>query len=75
MILNSIYLQVYFTDSPDMKVYVKSFGGWMFSVVSKYQTQSLKMALDNAQATYETDYHYNVGYNRSVCELSDSYIP
>ncbi|XP_056308027.1 heme-binding protein 2 [Danio aesculapii] len=54
---------VYFTDSPDMNVYVKSFGGWMFSVVSKYQTQSLKTALDNAQATYETEYHYNVGYN------------
>lgn len=64
MILNSIYLQIYFTDTPDMKVYVRSYGGWMMSVVSKLQAQSLKTSLDNVQATYETQYYYNVGFNR-----------
>ncbi|XP_043091633.1 heme-binding protein 2 [Puntigrus tetrazona] len=54
---------VYLTNTPDMKVYVKSYGGWMFSPVVTSQTDSLKTALNNVQATYETDYHYNVGYN------------
>ncbi|TRY90276.1 hypothetical protein DNTS_005128 [Danionella cerebrum] len=54
---------VYLTELPDMNVYVKSFGGWMISMVATRQTQSLKTALDKAQATYETDYHYEVGYN------------
>lgn len=57
-------LQVYFTDMPDMKVYVKSYGGWMISAVAKLKSQQLKTSLDNVQASYETDYHYNVGYNR-----------
>ncbi|XP_016321153.1 heme-binding protein 2-like [Sinocyclocheilus anshuiensis] len=54
---------VYLTDTPDMKVYVKSYGGWMMSLVAKSQADSLKTSLDNVQATYETEYHYNVGYN------------
>uniref|UniRef100_A0A671SXV9 Heme-binding protein 2-like n=1 Tax=Sinocyclocheilus anshuiensis TaxID=1608454 RepID=A0A671SXV9_9TELE len=54
---------VYFTDTPDMKVYVKSYGGYMMSVVARSQAQSLKTSLDNVQATYETEYYYNVGYN------------
>lgn len=64
MILNSMYLQIYFTDTPDMNVYVRSYGGWMMSVVSKFQAQSLKTSLDNVQATYEKQYYYNVGFNR-----------
>ncbi|XP_051573519.1 heme-binding protein 2 [Myxocyprinus asiaticus] len=54
---------VYLTDTPDMNVYVRSYGGWMISVVSKSQAQRLKTALDNVQASYETEYHYDVGYN------------
>lgn len=54
---------VYFTDTPDMNVYVKSYGGWMMSVVSKIKAQQLKTSLDNVQASYETEYHYDVGYN------------
>ncbi|KAM9494483.1 heme-binding protein 2 [Clarias gariepinus] len=54
---------VYFTDMPDMKVYVKSFGGWMVSPITTMYSDQLKKALDKAQATYETDYHYDVGYN------------
>ncbi|KAK3511812.1 hypothetical protein QTP70_024859 [Hemibagrus guttatus] len=54
---------VYFTDMPDMKVYVKSFGGWMVSAVANKYSNDLKEALDKAEATYNTDYHYEVGYN------------
>ncbi|XP_067238685.1 heme-binding protein 2 [Chanodichthys erythropterus] len=54
---------VYFTDTPDMKVYVRSYGGWMMSVVSKSQAQSLKTSLDKVQAKYESEYRYDVGYN------------
>lgn len=57
-------LQVYLTDMPDTKVYVKSYGGWMVSPVSKMYSDQLKQALDKAEATYDTDYHYDVGYNR-----------
>ncbi|XP_057201577.1 heme-binding protein 2 [Triplophysa rosa] len=56
-------LSVYFTDTPDMKVYVKSYGGWMVSVKAKMQSKQLKTSLDNVQASYESDYHYDVGYN------------
>lgn len=54
---------VYFIDTPDMNVYVKSYGGWMMSVVSKIKAQQLKTSLDKVQASYETGYHYDVGYN------------
>lgn len=54
---------IYFTDTPDMKVYVRSYGGWMMSLVSKSQAQSLKTSLDTVQASYETKYYYNVGYD------------
>lgn len=57
-------LQVYFTDMPDMKVYVKSYGGWMVSPISKMYSNQLQEALDKAQATYDADYHYDAGYNR-----------
>lgn len=64
MIMNSISSQIYFTETPDMNVYVKSYGGWMMSVVSRSQAQSLRTALDKVQAKYESEYHYDVGYNR-----------
>ncbi|GAA6087479.1 heme-binding protein 2 [Tachysurus ichikawai] len=54
---------VYFTDMPDTTVYVKSFGGYMVSAVATMYSKKLKEALDKAQATYNTDYHYDVGYN------------
>ncbi len=47
-----------------MNVYVKSYGGWMMSFVAKSQAESLKTSLNNVQATYEKEYHYDVGYNR-----------
>uniref|UniRef100_A0A8C2FIA1 Heme-binding protein soul5 n=1 Tax=Cyprinus carpio TaxID=7962 RepID=A0A8C2FIA1_CYPCA len=45
------------------RVYVKSYGGWMMSAVAISQAQNLKTSLDNVQATHETEYYYNVGYN------------
>ncbi|XP_026055715.1 heme-binding protein 2-like isoform X1 [Carassius auratus] len=67
---------IYFTDTPDMKVYVKSYGGWMMSVVARSQAQSLKTSLDNVQATYETGYYYNVGYNRCAQLVDEtSFLP
>ncbi|XP_050962792.1 heme-binding protein 2 [Labeo rohita] len=54
---------VYLTETPDMNVYVKSYGGWMLSFVSTSQAESLKTSLDKVQATYEEGYYYNVGYN------------
>jgi len=47
-----------------MKMYVRSYGGWMMSVVAKSQAKSLKTALDSLKATYDTDYYYNVGFDR-----------
>uniref|UniRef100_A0A4W5RJD5 Heme-binding protein 1 n=1 Tax=Hucho hucho TaxID=62062 RepID=A0A4W5RJD5_9TELE len=54
---------VYFTDTPDMKVYVRSYGGWMMSLTSSVNSLLLKRQLDNVQATYNKDYHYAVGYD------------
>ncbi|XP_066531326.1 heme-binding protein 2 [Hoplias malabaricus] len=54
---------VYFTDMPDMNVYVKSYGGWTIAITSTYYSHLLKKSLDNVQASYNKDHHYNVGYN------------
>nr|ACO10680.1 Heme-binding protein 2 [Caligus rogercresseyi] len=55
--------KVYFTEMPDMKVYVRSYGGWMMSLTSSVNSMLLKRQLDKAQATYNKDYHYGVGYD------------
>ncbi|KAM9540025.1 heme-binding protein 2-like [Salvelinus alpinus] len=54
---------VYFTETPDMKVYVRSYGGWMMSLTSSVNSMLLKRQLDKVQATYNKDYHYAVGYD------------
>ncbi|KAI4875016.1 hypothetical protein NFI96_013605, partial [Prochilodus magdalenae] len=54
---------VYLTEMPDMNVYVRSYGGWMVSLSSKYNAYRLKESLNNAQASYSKDYRYDVGYN------------
>lgn len=54
---------VYLTEMPDMNVYVKSYGGWIVSPIAKKYSAQLKEALDKAQASYDEDYHYDVGYN------------
>ncbi|XP_041718720.1 heme-binding protein 2 [Coregonus clupeaformis] len=55
--------RVYFTEMPDMKVYVRSYGGWMMSLTSSVNSMLLKRQLDKVQATYNKDYHYAVGYD------------
>ncbi|XP_023854436.1 heme-binding protein 2-like [Salvelinus sp. IW2-2015] len=55
--------KVYFTEMPDMKVYVRSYGGWMMSLTSSVNSMLLKRQLDKVQATYNKDYHYAVGYD------------
>lgn len=47
-----------------MKVYVKSYGGWMLTQSVKDNAKSLSDALDLVDAKYTKDFHYAVGYNR-----------
>ncbi|XP_046893459.1 heme-binding protein 2-like [Hypomesus transpacificus] len=54
---------VFFTDMPDMKVYVRSYGGWMLFVSDKLHSHLLSTKLDNVGATYDKNYHYAVGYD------------
>ncbi|KAL4659170.1 heme-binding protein 2-like [Arapaima gigas] len=55
--------KVYFTDMPDMNVYVRSFGGWMFFMTYKLHSEMLKKDLDKVQASYNRNFSYAVGYN------------
>ncbi|XP_030646751.1 heme-binding protein 2 [Chanos chanos] len=50
-------------DMPDMHVYVRSYGGWFFDIMSRIQTYLLRRQLNSAQASYNTEYHFDVGYN------------
>ncbi|KAG5278222.1 hypothetical protein AALO_G00096570 [Alosa alosa] len=55
--------KLYFTDMPDMDVYVRSYGGWMLSVTSRLHAHLLTKELQRAQAQYNHTYHYGVGYD------------
>ncbi|KAI1884286.1 hypothetical protein AGOR_G00224870 [Albula goreensis] len=55
--------ELYFTDMPDMHVYSRTFGGWMFSFVEKHHSDALKSDLDNAKASYVNDFHFALGYD------------
>ncbi|XP_036946141.1 heme-binding protein 2 [Acanthopagrus latus] len=48
---------------PAMKVYVKTYGGWMTSFSDKNNANSLSSALDLVGAKYKKDFHYAAGYN------------
>uniref|UniRef100_A0A8C3G836 Heme-binding protein 1 n=1 Tax=Cyclopterus lumpus TaxID=8103 RepID=A0A8C3G836_CYCLU len=48
---------------PDMKVYVRSYGGWMMSWTDRSQAKTLSSALDSVGAEYNGSFHYAVGYN------------
>ncbi|XP_062388841.1 heme-binding protein 2-like [Sardina pilchardus] len=50
-------------ETPDMQVYVKSYGGWMSFISSRMQSRALRSAMDAAGASYVRGYHYDVGYN------------
>ncbi|XP_036398352.1 heme-binding protein 2-like [Megalops cyprinoides] len=55
--------KVYFTDMPDMTVYVRSYGGWMLSLTSRLHSHLLKKDLNSVQASYNSTFHYGAGYN------------
>ncbi|CAL9700082.1 unnamed protein product [Knipowitschia caucasica] len=56
--------KVYFTQMPDMDVYVRSYGGWMLSVTSRLQAHQLTKELQRVGASYNHSHHYGVGYDR-----------
>jgi len=55
--------QVFISDMPDMKVYVRSYGGWMSSFSDWLQGYYLRGDLDRAGAQYSSALHYAVGYD------------
>ncbi|KAJ8251332.1 hypothetical protein GJAV_G00220190 [Gymnothorax javanicus] len=61
--------EVYFTDMPEMNVYVRSFRGWMFSWVMHSHSKQLKEDLEKAKATHEECY-FAVGYNSPMTILN-----
>ncbi|CAK6971145.1 heme-binding protein 2 [Scomber scombrus] len=56
-------LQVYIQQMPDMKVYVRSYGGWMTSMSDSNNAKSLSTALNSVDAEYKKGFHYAAGYN------------
>ncbi|XP_020496582.1 heme-binding protein 2 [Labrus bergylta] len=55
--------KVFIQEWPEMKVYVKSYGGWMTSLSDKMKASSLCSSLDSAGSQYNKEYHYAVGYD------------
>ncbi|XP_039511447.1 heme-binding protein 2 [Pimephales promelas] len=55
--------KLYFTEMPDMDVYVRSYGGWMLSITSRLHTHLLSRALTRAHAHFNHTHHYAVGYD------------
>ncbi|XP_040919587.1 heme-binding protein 2 [Toxotes jaculatrix] len=55
--------KVYIHETSDMKVYVRTYSGWMTSMSDKNTANSLSTALDLADAKYKKGFHYAVGYN------------
>ncbi|KAM7419705.1 hypothetical protein PAMA_016678 [Pampus argenteus] len=55
--------KLYFTEMPEMDVYVRSYGGWMLSVTSRLHAHLLTKELERVGASYNHSYHYGVGYD------------
>ncbi|XP_024859597.1 endochitinase A isoform X2 [Kryptolebias marmoratus] len=55
--------KLYFTETPEMDVYVRSYGGWMLSVTSRLHAHMLTKELERVRASYNHSYHYGVGYD------------
>ncbi|XP_042340174.1 uncharacterized protein soul5l [Plectropomus leopardus] len=55
--------KLYFTEMPEMDVYVRSYGGWMLSVTSRLHAHLLTKELTRVRASYNHSYHYGVGYD------------
>ncbi|KAL4648759.1 heme-binding protein 2-like [Arapaima gigas] len=50
-------------NMPEMNVYVRSYGGWMLSLTSRLHAHLLTRALDCVEASYNSSYHYGLGYD------------
>ncbi|XP_029946400.1 heme-binding protein 2-like [Salarias fasciatus] len=55
--------EVFIHETPDVNVYVRSYGGWMTALEDDRQTRNLYGALDEVGAKYQKGYHFAVGYN------------
>ncbi|KAJ4922203.1 hypothetical protein JOQ06_016609 [Pogonophryne albipinna] len=55
--------KLYFTEMPEMDVYVRGYGGWMLSVTSRLHAHLLTKELGRVGASYNRSYHYGVGYD------------
>ncbi|XP_036413746.1 pneumococcal serine-rich repeat protein [Colossoma macropomum] len=55
--------KLYFTDMPEMNVYVRSYGGWMLSITSRLHAHLLTKELNRVGANYNHTHHYAVGYD------------
>uniref|UniRef100_UPI0037E876F7 uncharacterized protein n=1 Tax=Semicossyphus pulcher TaxID=241346 RepID=UPI0037E876F7 len=55
--------KLYFTEMPEMDVYVRSYGGWMLSVTSRLHAHLLTKELERVRASYNHSFHYGVGYD------------
>merc|ERR1739838_677476 len=55
--------EVYFTDMPAMKVYVRGYGLWITAVSHAMESGYLRQDLDEAGATYSSEFNYAVGYD------------
>ncbi|XP_026215041.1 heme-binding protein 1 isoform X2 [Anabas testudineus] len=55
--------KLYFTEMPEVDMYVRSYGGWMLSVTSRLHAHLLTNELDRVRASYNHSYHYAVGYD------------
>nr|XP_040041490.1 heme-binding protein 2 isoform X1 [Gasterosteus aculeatus aculeatus]XP_040041491.1 heme-binding protein 2 isoform X2 [Gasterosteus aculeatus aculeatus] len=55
--------KLYFTEMPEMDVYLRSYGGWMLSVTSRLHAHLLNKELGRVGASYNHSFHYGVGYD------------
>ncbi|XP_059203658.1 heme-binding protein 2 [Centropristis striata] len=55
--------KVFINTMKDMKVYVKSYGGWLTTFADKNKARSLTSDLDQVDAEYKKGFHYAVGYD------------
>lgn len=55
--------KVYIKETPEMNVYVMSYGGWMSTMTDKQKSNELSSALDKDNAKYKKE-HCSAGYNR-----------
>ncbi|XP_029946399.1 heme-binding protein 2-like [Salarias fasciatus] len=61
---------VYLHETPDMNVYVRSYGGWMTTFTDTSKASGLSQDLKSAGAKFNKQVHYAVGYNSPMTLLN-----